>query len=134
MSKHKPRLFEGAATALITPFVKESQRIDESAFRALIEEQIDAGISALVKLILLSLGLHLMSNLISVGQNYLNNWIAQHISYDMRNQMYRHLQKMSQRFFTSANQGDIITRMTSDISGVESVVTGTFASILPIAA
>ena len=89
-----------------------------------------AGISALVKLILVSLALHLVSNLIGVGEAYLNNWIAQHISFDMRNQMYRHLQKMSQRFFTSANQGDIITRMTSDISGVESVITNTFTSIL----
>ena len=88
------------------------------------------GISALIRLILLSLALNFASNLIGVGQTYLNNWIAQHISFDMRNQMYRHLQKMSQRFFTSANQGDIITRMTSDISGVESVVTGTFTSIL----
>ena len=89
-----------------------------------------AGLSALIRLILVSLALHLGSNLISVAETYLNNWIAQHISFDMRNQMYRHLQKMSQRFFTSANQGDIITRMTSDISGVESVVTGTFTSIL----
>ena len=48
MSKNKPRLFEGAATALVTPFEKENQRIDEKAFRALIEEQIDAGIAALV--------------------------------------------------------------------------------------
>ena len=88
------------------------------------------GVAALIRLILLSLALHLGSNLIGVGQNYLNNWIAQHISFDMRNQMYRHLQKMSQRFFTTANQGDIITRMTSDISGVESVITGTFTSIL----
>ena len=91
---------------------------------------IGEGISALVRLILVSLALHFASNLIGVGQTYLNNWIAQHISYDMRNQMYRHLQKMSQRFFTSANQGDIITRMTSDISGVESVISGTFTSIL----
>ncbi len=88
------------------------------------------GLSALIRLILLSLVLHFMSNLIGVGQTYLNNWIAQHISFDMRNQMYSHLQKMSQRFFTTANQGDIITRMTSDISGVESVVSGTFSSIL----
>ena len=91
---------------------------------------IGEGISALIRLILVSLALHFASNLIGVGQTYLNNWIAQHISYDMRNQMYRHLQKMSQRFFTSANQGDIITRMTSDISGVESVISGTFTSIL----
>ncbi len=88
------------------------------------------GISALIRLILLSLALNFASNLIGVGQTYLNNWIAQHISFDMRNQMYRHLQKMSQRFFTSASQGDIITRMTSDISGVESVVSNTFSSIL----
>ena len=91
---------------------------------------IGEGISALIRLILVSLALHFASNLIGVGQTYLNNWIAQHISYDMRNQMYRHLQKMSQRFFTSASQGDIITRMTSDISGVESVISGTFTSIL----
>ncbi len=84
----------------------------------------------LITLILVSLGVTLGSNLIKVGESYLNNWIAQHISYDMRNKMYRHLQRMSQRFFTSSNQGDIITRMTSDISGVERVVTNTFTSIL----
>ena len=48
MSKNKPRLFEGAATALITPFEKGNQRIDEKSFRALMEEQINAGIAALV--------------------------------------------------------------------------------------
>ena len=36
-----------------------------------------------------------------VAESYLNTWIAQHISYDMRNAMYRHLQRMSQRFFSS---------------------------------
>ncbi|MBP0968095.1 MAG: ABC transporter ATP-binding protein, partial [Oscillospiraceae bacterium] len=60
----------------------------------------------------------------------LNTWIAQHITFDMRNTMYRHLQTMSQRFFTTNNQGDIITRMTSDISGVQQIITGTLTSIL----
>ena len=84
----------------------------------------------LIVLILLSLGVTLGANLIRVAESYLNNWIAQHITFDMRNKMYRHLQQMSQGFFTSNNQGDIITRMTSDISGVERVVTSTFTSIL----
>ena len=73
---------------------------------------------------------NLCANLIGVLESYINTWIAQHITFDMRNQMYGHLQSMSQRFFTSNNQGDIITRMTSDIDGVESVVTNTFKSIL----
>ena len=88
------------------------------------------GVDILAKLILLSLAVTIGSSLISVGQNYLNSWIAQHITFDMRNKMYAHLQQMSQRFFTTNNQGDIITRMTSDIGGVQSVITGTFTSTL----
>ncbi len=84
----------------------------------------------LVILIIASLGVTLGANLIRVAESYLNTWIAQHITYDMRNKMYKHLQEMSQGFFTSNNQGDIITRMTSDISGVERVITSTFTSIL----
>ena len=85
---------------------------------------------ALVFYIALSLGVTLGANLIGVAESYINTWIAQHITFDMRNQMYAHLQRMSQRFFTTNNQGDIITRMTSDIDGVQQVITTTFTSIL----
>ena len=85
---------------------------------------------ALVYYIALSLIVTLLASLIGVAETYINTWIAQHITFDMRNQMYSHLQKMSQKFFTSNNQGDIITRMTSDIDGVKSVITSTFSSIL----
>ena len=98
--------------------------------RILDEGLIGRNLNALIRLILLSLSVTLGANLIGVAESYLNSWIAQHISYDMRCQMYRHLQQMSQRFFTSSNQGDIITRMTSDISGVERVMSSTFSSIL----
>lgn len=84
----------------------------------------------LVKLIILLLAVQIGAEMIGVAESYLNSWIAQHITFDMRNQMYAHLQKMSQNFFTSNNQGDIITRMTSDISGVQSVITNTFSNIL----
>ena len=84
----------------------------------------------LIKLIFLSLAVTLGANLINVLQSYLNSWIAEHITYDMRNEMFKHLQSMSHRFFTNNNQGDIITRMTSDISGVKSVITSTLVSIL----
>ena len=85
---------------------------------------------ALIYYIVLSLIVTLIASLIGVAETYINTWIAQHITFDMRNQMYSHLQKMSQKFFTTNNQGDIITRMTSDIDGVKSVITNTFSSIL----
>lgn len=98
--------------------------------RIIDEGLIGQNLKMLIILIVASLGVSLGSNLIGVAESYLNNWIAQHLSFDLRNKMYGHLQKMSQGFFTSSNQGDIITRMTSDISGVERVVTSTFTSIL----
>lgn len=98
--------------------------------RIIDEGLINRDMKMLITLILVSLGVTLGANLIRVGESFLNNWIAQHITFDMRNKMYKHLQQMSQKFFTSNNQGDIITRMTSDISGVERVVTSTFTSIL----
>ena len=96
---------------------------------------IDEGLIArsmpkLVQYILLSFGVTVAANLIGVAENYLNRWIAEHITFDMRGQMYRHLQQMSQAFFTTNNQGDIITRMTSDITGVREVITNTLTSIL----
>lgn len=98
--------------------------------RIIDEGLIGQNMKMLVILILASLGVSLASNLIGVGESYLNSWISQHITFDLRNKMYGHLQKMSQGFFTSNNQGDIITRMTSDIGGVERVISSTFTSIL----
>ncbi|MBR3358329.1 MAG: ABC transporter ATP-binding protein [Solobacterium sp.] len=98
--------------------------------RIIDEGLIGRNLDILIKLIILSLAVTLGSNLIGVLESYLNTWIAQHITYDMRNKMFAHLQKMSQRFFTTNNQGDIITRMTSDIAGVQQIITSTFTSIL----
>ena len=91
---------------------------------------IGRNLPVLIKLIILSFAVTVAANLIGVLESYLNTWIAQHITFDMRNAMFRHLAMMSQRFFTANNQGDIITRMTSDIDGVKMVITNTFTSIL----
>ena len=98
--------------------------------RIIDEGLIGRNLDLLIKLIIISLCVTLGSNLIGVLESYLNTWIAQHITYDMRNEMYQHLQQMSHRFFTTNSQGDIITRMTSDIDGVKQIITNTFRSIL----
>jgi ATP-binding cassette subfamily B protein len=98
--------------------------------RIIDEGLIGQNLDVLIWLIVASLGVMLGSNLIGVLESYLSTWIAQHITFDMSNSMYRHLQFMSHRFFTTSNQGDIITRMTSDISGVQQIITSTMTSIL----
>jgi ATP-binding cassette subfamily B protein len=84
----------------------------------------------LATLIAISVAVLLASNLMAVLESYLNTSVTYNITYDLRNLLYSHLQKVSIRFFSSSKQGDIITRMTSDISGIENVILGTLTTTL----
>ena len=82
----------------------------------------------LIQLLLLALVTLTVSQAILVLQSYINSYISQRIIFDMQNQMYAHLQQMPHSFYTSEKQGDILTRMESDISGVGTVITGTLTT------
>ena len=84
----------------------------------------------LVQYLLIALAAMTSSQVIGVIESYINSWISQRIIFDMKNQMYHHLQYMPHSFFTTEKQGDIITRMNTDISGVSSVISGTLTSIV----
>jgi ATP-binding cassette subfamily B protein len=72
----------------------------------------------------------ILSSLIGVGQTYLNAAIGQRVMRDLRNQLYAHLQHMPLKFFTNTRTGEIQSRISNDIGGVQSVVTDTAASIV----
>lgn len=82
----------------------------------------------LIQLLLLALLTLTSSQAIGVLQSYINSWISQRIIFDMKNQMYAHLQRMPHSFYTTEKQGDILTRMESDISGVGNVITNTLTT------
>lgn len=98
--------------------------------RIIDEGLIGGDFSMLVKLIGISFAVLVLSNLIDLINSHLNTWIAQHITLDMKIKLYAHLQSMSHRFFSTSKQGEIITRMTSDIDGVQRVVSGTLVNII----
>ena len=87
-------------------------------------------LALLLKLVVIAFVVLSASQIISVLEQYINSWISQKIIYDMRNEMYDHLQHMPHSFFTNEKQGDIITRMNSDINGVSSVISGMLTSIV----
>ena len=94
------------------------------------EALVGRNMTLLVKLLIQAFITLTGSQVISVLESYINAWISQRIIFDMKNQMYDHLQHMPHAFFTSEKQGDIITRMNTDISGVSSVISGTLSSIV----
>ncbi len=94
------------------------------------EALVGKSMELLVQLLLAALAAIVVSQLVGVLENYINAWISQKIIFDMRNEMYHHIQYMPHSFFTTEKQGDIITRMNSDINGVSSVISGTLSSIV----
>lgn len=84
----------------------------------------------LIQLVILAIVTLFASNVVGMLETYINSWISQRIVFDMKNQMFRHLQTMPHSFFTSEKQGDIITRMNSDISGVSTVISSTLTNIV----
>lgn len=71
----------------------------------------------------------IISGLIGVGQSYLNNVIGQRVMQDLRNALYTHLQRLPLRFFTETRTGEIQSRLSNDVGGVQSVVTDTASSV-----
>ena len=90
---------------------------------------VERDMGQLIQLCLAAFGAVAVSQIIGVVESYINSWISQRIIFDMKNQMYKHLEYMPHAFFTTEKQGDIITRMNTDISGVGSVISGTLTSI-----
>jgi ATP-binding cassette subfamily B protein len=52
------------------------------------------------------------------GQQFMAEWIAQRIAYDIRNKIYNHLQSLSFAYHDKAQTGQIMSRATQDVEGV----------------
>ena len=94
------------------------------------EAIIGKDLALLIKLVILAVFTLAMSNVVGVLESYINSWVSNRIVFDMKNEMFSHLQTMSHSFFTSEKQGDIITRMNSDISGVATVISSILTNII----
>src|SRR6266436_9296680 len=87
-------------------------------------------LNLLVILVSIMIVMPIITGLIGVGQTFLNNIIGQQVMRDFRNKLYEHLQSMSLRFFTSTRTGEIQSRLSNDVGGVQAVVTNTATSIV----
>jgi ATP-binding cassette subfamily B protein len=74
--------------------------------------------------------LPIITSALGVWQSYLSNVVGQRVMNDLRVALYRHLQWMPLRFFTETRTGEIQSRISNDVGGVQSVVTDTAASLL----
>src|SRR5207302_7058288 len=87
-------------------------------------------LSRLYVLVAIMVAIPILTGAVGILQTYLTNRVGQRVMEDLRNRLYAHLQGMSLRFFTGTRTGEIQSRLTNDVGGIQSVVTDTATSLL----
>jgi ATP-binding cassette subfamily B protein len=68
------------------------------------------------------LGFTLIGGALGFADGYLSTWIGERFLLDLRTHTFAHLQNLSLSFFERRQLGDILSRLTGDVSAVEGLV------------
>lgn len=104
-------------------------------FPLLIVQLLDAVIqqrdqTQLDTLALALVGLFLLQSVFSFLQSYNLNYIGEQIVLDLRSSLYQHLHTLSLAFFANRRVGEIVSRLSSDVTQVRSVLTNNITQLL----
>ena len=109
-----------SAVSLATPFL----------VRAVIDDAIPhQNVSLLLWAVGGMLAVTVISSLFGVVQTWISTTVGQRIMHGLRTRVFSHLQRQSLSFFTRTRGGEIQSRLTNDIGGMQSVVTTTATSL-----
>jgi len=67
---------------------------------------------------------------LSALQTYLTSWVGERALADLRNRLFRHLQRLSLGFYERNRAGVVISRLTNDIEALDQLVTEGFTSLV----
>ncbi len=79
---------------------------------------------------LVMLGVFVMQALFNFVQSYFLTYVGERVMADLRLQTYEHIQRMSLRFFSDRHVGEITSRVTNDVTTIQSVTTVNVAAFL----
>jgi ATP-binding cassette subfamily B protein len=105
--------------------------VPSALIRLLVDEAIPQ--ADVVMLTILGLGMilvPLVNALVGVAQRWFSSRVGEGIIFDLRCELFEHLQRMSLRFFTATKPGELLNRLNSDVVGAQQAITGPFLSVV----
>ncbi len=63
-------------------------------------------------------------------QHYLINWISNRVIMDIRSELYGHVTGLSMRYFNNNKTGEIISRITNDVSGIHGALANMLGNVI----
>jgi ATP-binding cassette, subfamily B, bacterial len=119
--------------AIVTAIIVASSVVS-LASPFLLREVIDVAlphqnVRLLVWLVLGMVAVAAVTSALGVIQTWISTTVGQRVMHRLRTDVFSHLQRQSIEFFTRTRTGEVQSRITNDIGGMESVVTSTATSI-----
>ncbi len=98
--------------------------------RAVIDHALpEQNVSLLVWLVIGMIAVAGVTSVLGVLQTWISTRVGQQVMHTLRTTVFEHLQRQSIGFFTRTRTGEVQSRITNDIGGMQGVVTSTATSI-----
>jgi len=75
-------------------------------------------------------GLAVFDAFLSVVQRYFTSRVGEGLIYDLRTQVFAHVQRQPIAFFTRTQTGSLVSRLNSDVIGAQQALTSTLSSVV----
>jgi ATP-binding cassette, subfamily B, bacterial len=75
-------------------------------------------------------GLALFDAILSIVSRYFTARVGEGLIYDLRTQVFGHVQRQPLAFFTRAQTGSLVSRLNSDVIGAQQALTSTLSSVV----
>ncbi|WP_455644588.1 ABC transporter ATP-binding protein [Micromonospora echinofusca] len=122
-----------AALAAVTAIIVVSSVLAMASpflLRAVIDRALpERDLTLLVALVAGMVAVAAVTSVLGVAQTWISTRVGQQVMHRLRTDVFTHLQRQSLAFFTRTRTGEVQSRITNDIGGMQSVVTSTATSI-----
>jgi ATP-binding cassette subfamily B protein len=75
-------------------------------------------------------GLALLDALLTIAQRWYSARIGEGLIYDLRTEVFAHVQRQPIAFFTRTQTGSLVSRLNSDVIGAQQALTSTLSSVV----
>ena len=107
------------AALFLLPFLAVTKLAQPWVLKIAIDEHIVTGKMAGLPLLAAGfLGIIMLDSLLTFIEVYLLQWVGQKVMYDIRVELFSHIQRLSARFFDHTPVGSLVSRLTSDVEAL----------------
>jgi len=122
----QPLLMREVIDDILTPYFSDGAYVGNN----FTDNQTASDLHQLQFYALLLLGVYILRTFFSFINRYLLSRVGQEILFDLRIQVYDHLQHLGLKFYNDRSTGEIMSRVTADVESLQNTVTDTIERIL----